>query len=93
MPSHYILPLPYKSLAASIVLTIFFGPLGLLYSTFWGALVLSVLIIPGFFIPMDVSLLPLGMLWLTCIFLGAGLTSRYNKKLYRQCLSESVVSQ
>jgi hypothetical protein len=35
-----------KSVALSLVLTFFLGPLGMLYSTIWGALVMIVCAVP-----------------------------------------------
>ena len=82
----YIINLPYKSMAASILLTICFGPLGLLYSNFWCALIITLLIIPGFLMPVSKTMLPsiisaMGTFWLLCTFLGTLFTARYNKKM------------
>jgi hypothetical protein len=93
----YFLTVPYKSMAASVLLTLFLGPFGLLYSSFFGALIMTILIVPGLFMPMtNVTVPSVITLWLICHFWGALSTSRYNKKLFARCQAfkdESVPCQ
>jgi hypothetical protein len=77
----YLLVKPYKSLAASILLTVFLGPIGLLYGSFWGAVLMSILIIPGLFMPPHVGGIALFIFWLVCCFWGVFSVARYNKKI------------
>jgi hypothetical protein len=67
-----------KSVALSLILTFFFGPLGMLYSTIWGAVVMIVLSIPAFIITFGHAgfiIWPVSMIW------GAWATHRYNQRL------------
>ena len=69
---------PTKSMGISIILTVLFGPLGMLYSTIWGGIIM-------FVISAIVGLLTLGLgliiTWPVCIIWAAVATSSYNKKL------------
>ena len=67
-----------KSVALSLVLTFFLGPLGMLYSTIRGALVMIALSIPAFIITFGHAgffIWPLSMIW------GAWAAHRYNQRL------------
>jgi len=67
-----------KSMGISIILTVFFGPLGMLYSTIWGGIIMLV-------ISAVVGLLTFGLglliTWPICIIWAAVATNSYNKKL------------
>jgi len=69
---------PTKSTGVAILLTVLFGPLGMLYSTIWGALFMIV-------VSAVVGLLTLGfgliVTWPICIIWAGVATSSYNKKL------------
>ncbi|MGA7313789.1 MAG: hypothetical protein WBX22_07425 [Silvibacterium sp.] len=70
-----------KSVALSLVFTFFFGPLGMLYSTIWGALVMIVLSVPAFFLTLGHGaflIWPISMIW------GAWAAHRYNQRLLRR---------
>ena len=67
-----------KSVALSLMLTFFLGPLGMLYSTIPGALVMIALSIPAFIITFGHAgfiIWPLSMIW------GAWAAHRYNQRL------------
>lgn len=69
-----------KSMGISIALTLFFGPLGMFYSTISGAIIMAIIdIIVGIF-TFGIGLLvtwPIQVIW------AAISTSSYNKKLMR----------
>ncbi|WP_446745176.1 hypothetical protein [Silvibacterium acidisoli] len=76
-----IIVAPTKSILLSLVLTFFFGPLGMLYSTIWGAIVMAVLSIPAFIITLGHAaflIWPVSMVW------GAWAAHRYNERLLRR---------
>lgn len=67
-----------KSVVASILLTFFFGPLGMFYSTVLGAIIMIVLYVIIGFITLGFGLIvlhPIAIVW------GAVAVSNYNKKL------------
>ena len=69
-----------KSMGISIALTLFFGPLGMFYSTILGAIVMIIIdIIVGIFT------FGLGLIvtWPIQVILAAIATSMYNKKLMK----------
>jgi len=72
---------PTKSIPLSLVLTFFFGPLGMLYSTIAGAIIM-------FIVELVVGIFTLGLgLFLThpiCMIWGAIAAHNYNKKILGQ---------
>lgn len=67
-----------KSMGVSIILTILFGPLGMLYSTIWGGVIMFVLTAIVGFLTLGFGLI---VTWPICIIWAAVATSSYNKKL------------
>jgi hypothetical protein len=70
-----------KSVALSLVLTFFLGPLGMLYSTIWGALVMIVVAITLFIVTLGHAgflIWPISMIW------GAWAAHSYNQRLLRR---------
>ena len=67
-----------KSMGVTIILTIFFGPLGMFYSTITGAITMLI-------ISLLVGLFTLGIglifVWPVCIIWAAISTNAYNKNL------------
>jgi hypothetical protein len=70
--------LPYKSVAGALLFSVILGPVGLLYASFWGGVLLIVLsvfvLINKFFF---VGLL----IWLSCCIWSVGAVESYNKKI------------
>lgn len=67
-----------KSVGASLVLTFFFGPLGMFYSTIIGAIIMLILYIVIGIITVGLGIIilhPIAMIW------GAVAVSSHNKKL------------
>ena len=67
-----------KSVGISILLTVLFGPLGMLYSTIIGAIVMIILSIIVAAFTLGFGLL---ITWPICIIWGAVAASSYNKNL------------
>ncbi|MDX2048730.1 MAG: hypothetical protein SFU87_18225 [Chitinophagaceae bacterium] len=67
-----------KSLGLTIILTILFGPLGMLYSTITGGIVM---IIASLLVAIITFGLGLIITWPICIIWAAIATNDYNKKL------------
>lgn len=69
-----------KSMGISIALTLFFGPLGMFYSTIIGAIIMSIItLIVGIF-TMGIGLI---VIWPINVIWAAIATSSYNKKLMK----------
>lgn len=87
-----------KSVGVSLLLTLFFGPLGMLYSTIFGAVAMLFLPIVVFFgMFTSAGGFILGMVffvfyWLICIIWGAVATNCYNKKLLKTLEQELILS-
>lgn len=72
-------PMPYKSVAGALLFTIILGPVGLLYSTFWGGLFM---IIVGIIVCSNKLFFPILLLWILCCIWAVGASERYNKKIF-----------
>lgn len=69
-----------KSVGISIALTLFFGPLGMFYSTIIGAIIMSIItLIVGIF-TMGIGLI---IIWPINVIWAAIAANSYNKKLMR----------
>lgn len=71
---------PYKSVAVGLLFTVFLGPVGLLYASFWGGffmITLSIFIISNQYFFISV------LIWLICCIWSVGAVESYNKKLLK----------
>jgi|AZIC01.1.fsa_nt_gi hypothetical protein len=70
-----------KSVGISLILTFLFGSLGMLYSTIWGAIIMTI-------VSIIVGTITLGMglflVWPICMIWAAMAAASYNKKLFEQ---------
>jgi hypothetical protein len=70
--------LPHKSVAVALLFTVLLGPVGLLYSSFWGGFlmifVMLVVMSNKFFFPALLS-------WLICCIWGVGAVEKHNRAL------------
>lgn len=80
-PIRHIVVTPTKSVGTSLILTILFGPLGLLYSTTWGGIIMIVLSLIVGFVTLGFGLL---ITWPVSIIWGALAVSNANKKIMNQ---------
>lgn len=84
---------PYKSLAAAIMLSVILGPIGLLYATFVGSLIMTLLflfvtLISFFGIKVGAFYL---LFWMISIFWCVAKVNRYNKKIHAIIMPELCV--
>ena len=68
---------PDKSLVVALLLCIFFGPVGLLYATFWGGIVMMLL---GIIVISCQFIFPIILLWLICCAWSVKAVERYYEK-------------
>lgn len=73
-----IYSLPFKSVAISLLFTVFLGPVGLLYGSFIGGLMMIICIVAAFCARFLFIVL---MLWMLCCVWGVKAVENYNKKL------------
>lgn len=69
---------PTKSVGISILLTVLFGPLGMLYSTVSGAVIMIIVSIVAAIFTFGIGLL---VTWPICVVWGAVAATSHNKKL------------
>ena len=77
-PGQVTVVTPTKSMGTAIFLTVLFGPLGMLYSTIVGAIVMFILSAIVGLVTVGLGLI---VMWPICIIWAAIATSNYNKKL------------
>lgn len=69
---------PLKSVAIALLFTALLGPVGLLYSSFWGGffMIFVTLVVVSSKLP-----LPIFLAWVTCCIWGVGAVESFNRKL------------
>lgn len=67
-----------KSMAVAILLALFFGPLGMLYSTVMGGVIMIVISLLAGIFTLGFGLL---ITWPICVIWAAVATNSYNKKM------------
>lgn len=80
-PAQRIIVASTKSVGISLILTFFFGALGMLYSTIWGAVIMIIVTIIVGTITFGMGLF---LLWPICMIWGAFAAASYNKKLFNE---------
>lgn len=80
MPIHQ-LRLPFKSVAGALLLGLFFGPIGLLYATTWGGVVMLAL---GIAIVPTKLPVPIAIIWLGSCVWSVIAANRFNQKLVQK---------
>lgn len=70
--------LPYKSVAGALLLAVFLGPIGLLYASFWGGTILSLI---GIVVVSCRFFFPIALLWVLCCIWSVRSAERYNRRL------------
>lgn len=73
-----VVALPTKSVGVAILLTFLFGPLGMLYSTVAGGLVMIVVSFFGIFLTFGLGIF---IIWPICIIWAGVAADNYNKEL------------
>lgn len=72
--------LPLKSVAGTILFCVILGPIGLLYSSLWGGIVMIIL---GFIVLSSQLMVPIILVWVISCVWGVAATNRYNKKIVK----------
>ena len=70
--------LPYKSLSIALLFCIFFGPVGLLYASFWGGIIMLLI---GLVVFSSKLFFPSLVVWVICAIIAVRAVERYNRKL------------
>lgn len=78
MAPAYVAAIPPKSMAASLVLTFFFGPLGLFYASVTGGIVMLLITFVAAALTFGVSVF---ITWPICMIWAAVATTNYNARL------------
>jgi len=75
----------YKSIAAALLFAVVLGPIGLLYSSFLGGVVMIIL---GFIVVCAKYPVPIILVWLISCIWSVGAANRYNRKLVKSLLQQ-----
>lgn len=76
--------LPYKSVAVALLFSSILGPVGLLYSSFWGGLLMIML---GIVVFSCRFIFPVILVWLISCAWSVHATESYNKKIFEKSIS------
>lgn len=79
--------LPYKSVAVALLFSVIFGPVGLLYASFWGGFTM---IFIGMVVISSKLFFPIVLLWLICCIWSVGAVEAYNKRTLEASPRETV---
>ena len=73
---------PYKSVSTALIFSVLLGPVGLLYASFWGGLIMIIL---GFIIvSAGKYIVSLILLWLICSIWSVRAVENYNLKIFQR---------
>lgn len=81
---------PYKSVAVSLLFTVILGPVGLLYASFWGGLLM---ILIGLVVVSSLFPFPIILLWIGCCIWGVRAVEHYNRRLLNLTLSSDYAKK
>lgn len=70
----------YKSTAVSLLFTVCLGPVGLLYASFWGGLLMISI---GLVVASAKLMFPMILVWLGSCIWAVGATEYYNRKILK----------
>lgn len=70
----------YKSVGIALLFSALLGPVGLLYSSFWGGVLM---ILVGIVVFSNKFIFPMILFWLICCVWSVGAVERHNKKITR----------
>lgn len=70
--------LPYKNLAAALLFSVFFGPVGLLYASVRGGIIM---LLVAFVVFSSRFPIPVIIMWVSCCIWSVMATNYYNNKL------------
>ncbi len=72
--------LPYKNLALALLFSVFLGPIGLLYATARGGIIMFVV---AFVVISSRFPVPIILMWVSCCIWSVLATNRYNYKILK----------
>lgn len=82
--------LPYKNVAVAIILCVVLGPVGLLYASFWGGVVMSLI---GIIVVSNKFAFPIVLCWMICCMWAVRSVEKYNRALFQVSLEKSAATQ
>ena len=87
--SNLVYAAPFRSVAVALLLVIFFGPIGLFYTTFIGGVVMTAFALVGIGTVIKTSsALPVATIWLVSILWAMIAVRYYNHKLLQRLTKE-----
>ncbi len=79
--------LPYKNLALSLLFSVFLGPIGLLYATARGGIIMLLI---AFWVISARFSVPIILMWISCCVWSVLATNRYNDKLLKLANTQNI---
>lgn len=73
--------LPFRSRAAALIFCAILGPVGVLYSTVLGGVIMCII---GFIVISSKFIVPIILLWVVSCIVGVSAAERYNRKIIKE---------
>jgi hypothetical protein len=77
----------YKNIALALLFTAILGPVGLLYASFWGGILMIVL---GIIVGSCKLFFPMLLIWIISCIWGVAACERHNKKIFTLALQANA---
>lgn len=77
-----VLIAPYKSVLAALLLGLFLGPIGLLYSTVIGSIIMTILVVIAIALNSHLGGFFVYLFWAISLYWNVAAVNRYNKRLF-----------
>ncbi|MBA3660318.1 MAG: hypothetical protein H0W64_01175 [Gammaproteobacteria bacterium] len=75
---------PYKSVAVALIFCVLLGPVGLLYASFWGGLVMMII---GVIVVSSKLYFCILLFWMSCCLWGVAAAESFNRKNYQASIA------
>lgn len=72
--------MPYKSVAIALLFSVLLGPVGVLYASFWGGIVMIAI---GIVVVSSKFLFPIVLTWIISCIWSVGAVEAHNKKIFK----------
>lgn len=72
--------MPYKSVAIALLFSVLLGPVGVLYASFWGGIVMIAI---GIVVVSSKFLFPIVLTWIMGCIWSVGAVEAHNRKIFK----------
>lgn len=76
--TRFMISRPLKSVAGALIFCVILGPVGLLYASFWGGVIMTLF---GIVVVCSRMIFPIILLWIICCIWAVKAVEVYNRKI------------